>query len=68
MIDARGLRSPSPVILAKKALDERPSRVEMLVDNQNAARNITHYANAVGYHVEVSGYGANTHLYLLQEA
>lgn len=57
MVDARGLSCPEPVILTKKALKDKPSKLEVMVDNKAALENVTRYAKAVGYNVVSSDKG-----------
>lgn len=51
-VDARGLVCPQPVILTKKALQNKPEEMDVLVDNVAALENVTRYANALKYDVE----------------
>lgn len=43
-IDARGCACPQPVIKVKKALEKKPQKIEILVDNQIAVQNIKRFA------------------------
>lgn len=56
-IDARGLACPEPVLLTKRALSNNETELEVMVDNQTAAQNVTRYASNQGFKVtsNVSG-------------
>lgn len=56
-IDARGLACPEPVLLTKRALSNNETELEVMVDNQTAAQNVTRYASNQGLKVtsNVSG-------------
>jgi len=53
VIDARGLSCPVPVVLTKKAIEKNPSKLQVIVDNVAAKENVSRYANAMGYSIEV---------------
>ncbi len=48
-IDCRGLSCPEPVINTKRALNESPDGVVVLVDNRVPLENISRFASAMGY-------------------
>lgn len=52
-IDARGLSCPQPVLMSKKALEENPSGIEVLVDNNAACQNIKRFMENAGYKVSI---------------
>lgn len=52
-IDARGLSCPQPVLMSKKALEENPSGIEVLVDNNAACQNIKRFMENAGYKVYI---------------
>ncbi len=54
MVDARGLSCPEPVIMVKKFLknNNRPSDVDVRVDNIASKENVTRYLEAMGYKVD----------------
>ena len=56
-IDARGLACPEPVLLTKRALSNNETELEVMVDTQTAAQNVTRYASNQGFKVtsNVSG-------------
>ena len=56
-LDCRGLTCPQPVILTKKALDEAPENLLVLVDNAMSKENVTKFAVASGYGVNVETEG-----------
>lgn len=51
-IDVRGLSCPQPVILTKKALEESPEGLEILVEDLTAKTNIERFVRLSGYQVE----------------
>lgn len=54
MIDARGQACPMPVVMTQNAIKkEKPSVLEVLVDNQTAVENVTRFAARAGYTVTV---------------
>ena len=58
MVDARGYSCPIPVVMTQKALNQtKPDSLEVLVDAQTAAQNITRFATAQGYSVTVKEQG-----------
>ncbi len=52
-IDARGQSCPIPVVLAKKAIDKNPKKLEIIVDNVAAKENVTRFAKTMGYNVNI---------------
>lgn len=56
-IDARGLSCPQPVLLTKKAVENDPEGVRVLVDNTAARDNIKRFAGSSGYNFEVKEQG-----------
>lgn len=64
-VDARGHSCPIPVVMVRKAVaGEKPSELEVLVDNQCSVENVTRYAHSQGYTVETSALGADFRLEL----
>jgi len=53
VLDCQGLACPQPVILTKKAIDQRPGLLTVIVDNVAAKENVTKLATASGYGVSV---------------
>ena len=53
LIDARGLSCPEPVILTKKAMENKGSAYDVLVDCKTAKENVTRYAEEQGYKVAI---------------
>jgi tRNA 2-thiouridine synthesizing protein A len=45
--------------MTKKALQDNPEGLEVLVDNLTAKENVTRFAKNSGYNVEVSQNGSN---------
>ncbi len=56
-VDARGRSCPEPVLLTKKAIDQSPEGVQVLVDNTTASENIKRFAGNLGYNVEITKEG-----------
>ncbi len=52
-IDARGLSCPVPVVLTKKAVEQNPSVLQVIVDNVAAKENVSRYATAMGYNIKI---------------
>ena len=64
-VDARGHSCPIPVVMVRKAVtSEKPSELEVLVDNQCSVENVTRYGSSQGYKVEVTAEGADFRLSL----
>ena len=57
IIDCRGLACPQPVILTKKAIDEAPDTLVVIVDNFVAKENVVKFAAANGYGASVEPEG-----------
>lgn len=53
MLDCRGLLCPQPVIETRKALEQKPSAVTVLVDNAPASENVRRLLEKSGYAVTV---------------
>lgn len=58
LLDCRGLACPQPVIMTKKALEQRPEAVTVLVDNGAAKENVSKFAAGSGYGVSIETDGA----------
>ena len=56
-VDVRGRSCPEPVLLAKKAIADKPAAVEVIADTSVAKDNITRLAESNGYKVKVSQKG-----------
>ncbi|MCF8062070.1 MAG: sulfurtransferase-like selenium metabolism protein YedF [Deltaproteobacteria bacterium] len=57
-IDCRGLACPAPVLQAKQAIEkERPSALEVAVDNEAARENVSRFLKHQGYEVSVTEEG-----------
>lgn len=64
-VDARGHSCPIPVVMVRKAVaGEKPSELEVLVDNQCSVENVTRYGRSRGYEVETSALGEDFRLVL----
>ncbi|MGD1822532.1 MAG: sulfurtransferase TusA family protein [Pleomorphochaeta sp.] len=53
-LDARGQSCPIPVVLTKKAIDSKPQELKVIVDNVAAKENVSRFANAMGYSIEIN--------------
>lgn len=53
VLDCQGLACPQPVIMTKKALDQRPSQLTVIVDNAAAKENVAKFAASLGYGVNI---------------
>ncbi|MHC1761812.1 MAG: sulfurtransferase-like selenium metabolism protein YedF [Negativicutes bacterium] len=56
-LDCQGMACPMPVIMTKKALEQRPEILTVLVDNTAAKENVTKFATANGYGVSIEQEG-----------
>ena len=56
-LDCQGMACPMPVIMTKKALEQRPEVLTVLVDNTAAKENVTKFATANGYGVSIEQEG-----------
>lgn len=65
-IDARGRSCPEPVILTKKALEQAPEGIEVLVDNTAARDNITRFGKNKGYQVHCEPDGSDFKMILVR--
>ncbi|MFH1231231.1 MAG: sulfurtransferase-like selenium metabolism protein YedF [Planctomycetota bacterium] len=55
IINARGLACPQPVVITKEALNELTSgTIEVIVDNQEASRNVSRLARNLGCKVKIN--------------
>ncbi len=60
MLDCRGLACPQPVMRTRDLLAaESPERVEVLVDNEAAGRNVSRFLTSQGYRAEVERRGSD---------
>lgn len=59
MIDARGKPCPQPVVMARKALEQGVTNVEILVDNAVSASNVKRYLESQGFSVTEELHGAD---------
>lgn len=59
MIDARGKPCPQPVVLARKALEQGISKLEILVDNAVSASNVKRFLESQGFSVTEELHGAD---------
>ena len=67
IIDCIGLSCPQPVIMTKKALDESPEALLVIVDNVVSKENVTKFAIASGYGVSVEADGMNFRIRLVKK-
>jgi TusA-related sulfurtransferase len=52
-IDTSGLSCPEPVLKTKKAIKNKPSQIEVLVDNTAALQNVSRFLKSQNYQVTV---------------
>lgn len=52
-INARGMSCPQPVMMAKKAVEQTPKTIEILVDNGAPKTNVSRFLKNSGYKVQV---------------
>lgn len=52
-IDTSGMSCPQPVLATKKALEEAPDGVEVMVDNTTAKENVQRFMLKSGYQVTI---------------
>ncbi|NLP18698.1 MAG: preprotein translocase subunit TatB [Firmicutes bacterium] len=52
-VDARGRSCPEPVLLTKRAIDQHPDGVQVIVDNTTARENVKRFAENSGYKVGI---------------
>lgn len=57
-IDARGFACPEPVLMTKKALDQKSDKIEVLVDNATAMQNIKRFITNNNYKIEIEKSGS----------
>jgi TusA-related sulfurtransferase len=56
-IDTCGMSCPQPVLMTKKALEETPEGIEVVVDNNTAKANVSRFMKHTGYQVTVQEMG-----------
>lgn len=52
-LNCQGLACPQPVIMTKKALEQKPAEITVLVDNLAAKENVAKFAASSGYGVSI---------------
>ncbi|MFP4195128.1 MAG: sulfurtransferase-like selenium metabolism protein YedF [Desulfosalsimonas sp.] len=53
-IDARNRDCPTPVLMAKQAIEaESPEEIKVMVDNEAACQNVSRFFNSIGYDAKV---------------
>ena len=52
-IDARGVSCPQPVLMTKKALENNPQGIDVIVDNTTARGNVERFMKNAGYKVTI---------------
>lgn len=48
-VDARGMSCPQPVLMVKKAVNDKKADIEVIVDNNTAKQNVTRFLKSSGY-------------------
>ncbi|MFO8112952.1 MAG: sulfurtransferase-like selenium metabolism protein YedF [Desulfosalsimonadaceae bacterium] len=62
-IDARNLACPGPVLLTRDVLEkEKPSKVNVIVNNDASRQNVARFLQSVGYAVSDKAMGADFHV------
>jgi TusA-related sulfurtransferase len=56
-VDARGRSCPEPVVLTRKALEQFPTGVQVILDNTTARDNVKRFAESKNYKVAVKSDG-----------
>lgn len=56
-IDTCGMSCPQPVLMTKKALENNPEGIEVLVDNNTSKNNVTRFLTSRNYKVTVKNEG-----------
>lgn len=52
-VDAAGLSCPEPVILTKRAIEDQPKELEVIVDNNVSKENVKRFLESSGYTVTI---------------
>lgn len=52
-IDTCGTSCPQPVLMTKKALENNPNEIEILVDNNTSKTNVIKFLSSKGYNVAI---------------
>lgn len=65
-VDARGLPCPQPVILTRKALQDRAALIT-IVDNETSQHNVTRMAEKAGYGVRAEQQADGIYLHIARE-
>ncbi|HKM43067.1 MAG TPA: sulfurtransferase TusA family protein [Limnochordia bacterium] len=56
-VDARGRSCPEPVVLTRKALEQSPEGVQVILDNATSRDNVKRFAESKSYKVTVKDEG-----------
>jgi tRNA 2-thiouridine synthesizing protein A len=56
-IDTCGMGCPQPVLMTKKALEETPEGIDILVDNNTAKENVERFLKNMSYVVNIEKEG-----------
>lgn len=64
-LNCQGLACPQPVIMTKKALDQKPAELTVVVDNPAAKENVAKFAASSGYGVNIESTDSGFRLKLL---
>lgn len=52
-IDTRGMSCPQPVLMTKKAIDQNPEGLDILVGDNTAKNNIMRFLQSKGFSAEI---------------
>ena len=56
-IDTRGMSCPQPVLMTKKAIEQNPEGLDILVGDNTAKNNIIRFLQSKGFSVEIEENG-----------
>jgi len=56
-IDTCGMSCPQPVLMTKKALEESPEGLDIIVDNNTAKGNVERFLKSAGYTATITESG-----------
>ncbi len=55
-IDTRGMSCPQPVLMTKKAIEQNPEGLDILVGDNTAKNNIIRFLQSKGFSAEIEEY------------
>lgn len=54
IIDTCGMSCPQPVLMTKKALEQNPEGIDIIVDNNTAKGNVSRFLKSAGYTANIT--------------